>query len=418
MMNICLLSYRGNPYCGGQGVYLYYLSKALSERGHQITVIAGPPYPLEMPWTRLIKIPNHNFINKPGRSAIPAENPLSVLSAGNLTELFLSRLGSNPEMLFFSLRAFQVLRKMIADGERIDIVHDNQSLGYGLLLIKRLGFPVIATIHHPLQVDRREDLKQMSGFFQRFRRSLYYPLWMQKFVARRLDKLVTVSATSKNLICRTYGIPAEKIEVIPNGVDLNFFKPDPAIKKIPGRLLFVGSSEDRKKGVLYLLRALKQINDPNVHLAIVDGRLRAERVYAKNLVKKMGLSSRVSFLEKISGEDLVLEYNKAEVMVVPSLFEGFGLPALEAMASGTAVIASDAGALPEVVGSSEDATGILVPSGNDSALKDAILKLLGDEKLRATLVKNARMRAEKFFSWEQAGEKLEKIYQEQMKRRD
>jgi len=141
-------------------------------------------------------------------------------------------------------------------------------------------------------------------------------------------------------------------------------------------------------------------------------------VYAKNLVKKMGLSSRVSFLEKISGEDLVLEYNKAEVMVVPSLFEGFGLPALEAMASGTAVIASDAGALPEVVGSSEDATGILVPSGNDSALKDAILKLLGDGNLRATLVKNARMRAEKFFSWEQAGEKLEKIYQEQMKRRD
>lgn len=399
-------------------MYLYYLSKALAERGHKVLAIVGPPYPEPMPWAELIKIPDLNFINKPGRSAIPDQDPLSVLSPKNLAELYLSKIGSHPEMLFFSLRAFQIIRQLLKQGKKIDLVHDNQSLGYGLLLIKKLGLPVIATIHHPLQIDRKEDLGQMPEFFKRLRRTFYYPLMMQKLVARRLDRVITVSENSKNLIAKIYRMPGDKIETIPNGVDLNFFRPNPAVKKIPGRLLFVGSSEDRKKGILYLLRALKRINDPKVHLAIVDGRLRPERVYAKNLVHKMGLSARVEFREKISREDLILEYNRAEIAVVPSLFEGFGLPALEAMASGAALIATNAGALPEVVGGREDAGGILVKPGDERALAEAIANLLADPGLRAGLIEKARMRAEKYFSWERVGAQLESIYQEEIKRRE
>ncbi len=409
------MSYRGNPYCGGQGVYLYYLAKALADRGHQVTAMVGPPYPLPMPWARLIKIANLNFINRAGRAAIPSDHPLSALAPGNLAELVLSRIGSNPEMLSFSLRAFQALRQMLEQGERIDLVHDNQSLGYGLLLIQRLGIPVVATIHHPLQVDRKEDLRQMPEFFRRFRRALYYPLWMQKLVARRVNRLVTVSDISRDLIARTYRIPAEKIETVPNGVDLEIFRPNPAVAKVPGRVLFVGSSEDRKKGILYLLRALKRINDPAVRLTIVDGRLRPERVYAKNLAQELGLGPRVAFLEKISRDQLILEYNKAEVVVMPSLFEGFGLPALEAMATGTALIASRAGALPEVVG---EEGGVLFEPGNDRELAEKIIQLLDDAGLRKKLGELGRKRAEQGFGWERVGQRLETIYQEELGKKE
>jgi len=274
VVRICLLSYRGNPFCGGQGVYLYYLSRYLAEKGHQITVLVGPPYPPEMPWAKVIKIKNENFITRPGKEAIPKDNPFKVFQTGNFVELGLSRLGSNPEMLFFSLRAFQIIKRFFREGERFDLVHDNQSLGYGLLLIKQLGIPVVATIHHPLQVDRKEDLK---------------------LVARRLDALLTVSETSRQLVSRWYKISASRIKKIYNGIDLARFRPLADIKKIPGRIIFVGSTEDRKKGILYLLRALKIVSHQQAHLVIVDGRLNPQRVYAKNLVKQMGLVQRSWF---------------------------------------------------------------------------------------------------------------------------
>ena len=417
MVRICLLSYRGNPFCGGQGVYLYYLSRYLAEKGHQITVLVGPPYPPEMPWAKVIKIKNENFITRPGKEAIPKDNPFKVFQTGNFVELGLSRLGSNPEMLFFSLRAFQIIKRFFREGERFDLVHDNQSLGYGLLLIKQLGIPVVATIHHPLQVDRKEDLKQMPEFTRQVKRCLYYPLWMQKLVARRLDALLTVSETSRQLVSRWYKISASRIKKIYNGIDLARFRPLADIKKIPGRIIFVGSTEDRKKGILYLLRALKIVSHQQAHLVIVDGRLNPQRVYAKNLVKQMGLVQKVKFLEKIGEKELVQEYNSAQLAVIPSLFEGFGLPALEAMSCGTALIASRVGALVEVVGEGEEAGGILVNPADEKALAKEIDRVLFDDKLRAELERKARARAERYFSWEQTAGQMEKVYLEVLSQR-
>jgi glycosyltransferase involved in cell wall biosynthesis len=298
------------------------------------------------------------------------------------------------------------------------VVHDNQSLGYGLLLIRGLGLPVISTVHHPLQVDRKEDMRQMPELTRQVKRALYYPIYMQKYVARRLDKIITVSDVSKGLISAWYKIPAEKIETIPNGVDLKFFRSLPEVEKVSGRIIFVGSSEDRKKGVLYLLRSLKRLSAP-AHLVIVDGRLRPERVYAKNLVAKMGLSSRVDFLEKISREQLIIEYNKAQVVVMPSLFEGFGLPALEAMACGVPLVASRAGGLAEVVGQGADAGGILVEPADETALAEALGKVLADESLRRTMSEQGLRRVSKSFGWDQVGERVEKIYNlELTQRRD
>ncbi len=402
-MKIALFSYRGNPFCGGQGVYLRYLSRALAGRGHRVHVFSGPPYPGEMPWAKVHLLPDENFINQPARY-FPARK---MLDPWNLVEYGLARLGSNPEMLAQSLRLYLELRRRHRS-EPFDILHDNQSLGYGLLLIQRLGIPVVATVHHPLGIDRREDLRQMQGAWRKARRAIYYPLVMQGVVARRLKGIITVSDFAGQLVRDHYRLAAEKVERVYNGVDGALFRPRAEIEKVPGRLIFVGSTEDRKKGVRYLLEALTGL-EPPAHLVIVDGRRYPGRVYAKDLIEKLGLGSRVIWRERISDEELVQEYNRAEAAVVPSLFEGFGLPALEAMACGLPVAATTAGALPEVAGKDGEAA-LLVPPREPEALLRAIRLLLASADLRRRLGGQARRRAEQNFSWEKAAAATEAVY--------
>lgn len=411
-LRAALLTYRGNMFCGGQGVYLHHLARALVERGHQITVFSGPPYPEPPPGVELIRLSDPNFINRPA-SSLPESNPLTALRPLEFLEYGLARAGANPEMLAFSLRAFFALRPLHAR-HRFDVVHDNQGLGYGLLLIRRLGLPVVATIHHPLQIDRAEDLKQMNGFFRRARRALYYPLFMQKLVAKNLDRAIAVSGFSRDLVAMSYGLCPDQMTVVPNGVDRSLFHPRPELRREPGRLLFVGSSEDRKKGVRYLLEALALLPE-RFRLVIVDGRRYPGRVYAEELAGRLGLGERVMFRDRIDNSELAEEYCRAELMVVPSLFEGFGLPALEAMASGTPLICSRAGALPEVVG--ED-SALLVPPGDSRALQRAALELSADPERRRRLSEAGIQRAASLFSWSAAAAQVEQVYFEAMAARD
>ena len=402
-LKIALFSYRGNPFCGGQGVYLRHLSRALAGRGHRVHVFTGPPYPGEMPWADVHLLPDENFIVRPARY-FPARK---MLDPFHLFEYGLARLGSNPEMLAQSLRLYLLLRRLHRE-EPFDVLHDNHSLGYGLLLVQRLGLPVVATIHHPLGIDRREDLRQMQGLLRRARRAIYYPLVMQGVVARRLDGVITVSDFAGQMVRDYYRLAPGEVERVYNGVDGAFFRPRAEIKKVPGRAIFVGSTEDRKKGVRYLLEALKVL-EPPAHLVIVDGRRYPGRVYAQNLILELGLQSRVIWREQISDEELVQEYNLAEVAVVPSLFEGFGLPALEAMACGLPVVATTAGALPEVTGADGEAA-LLVPTREPEALARAIRRLLASPALRQRLGEQARRRAERNFSWDQAAAATEAVY--------
>ena len=403
-MKIALFSYRGNPFCGGQGVYLRQLSKALAGRGHRVHVFTGPPYPVAMPWATVHLLPDENFINRPARY-FPAR---TMLDPFHLLEYGLARLGSNPEMLAQSLRLYLLLRRMHRE-EPFDVLHDNQSLGYGLLLAQRLGLPVVATIHHPLGIDRREDLRQMQGLLRKARRAIYYPLVMQGVVARRLEGVITVSDFAGQMVRDHYRLAPGKVERVYNGVDCAFFRPQPEVKKVPGRLIFVGSTEDRKKGVRYLLEALAGLPAP-AHLVIVDGRRYPGRVYARDLIAQLGLKDRVIWRERISDEELVAEYNLAEGAVAPSLFEGFGLPALEAMACGLPVVATTAGALPEVTGPDGEAA-LLVPAREPEALARAIRSLLASPDLRRRLGGQARQRAEQNFSWEKAAAATKAVYE-------
>jgi glycosyltransferase involved in cell wall biosynthesis len=405
-LKIALLSYRGNPYCGGQGIYLTYLANELVNLGHEVHVIVGPPWPLSLKGVTPHPIANCNFFGKKN-NFLPPDNPFKIFTPLTFYEFAASRFGVFPEIKAFSFRAFWKLRDLMQT-HRFDILHDNQCLGYGLLLWKFLGVPVVSTLHHPLSIDRAAWFEQPSNLKQKVKRVLYYPLVMQRIVSNRLDRIITVSHDSARSITEAFGVPPAKIRVVYNGLDSKEFAPLPECPKKPGSLIFVGNSEDRKKGLIYLLQALALLPE-EVHLTIVDGGA-PQRSFAPLLTEKYKIGQRVHFTGKIGAGDLVRYYCSAEVAVVPSLYEGFGFPAAEAMACQLPVVATTAGALPEVVGAED--TGILVPPRDATALARAIRLLLGDPDLRHKMGQAARKRIVKHFTWENAARQMVEVYRE------
>jgi len=414
-MRICLLSYRGNMYCGGQGVYVYYLGQHLAKLGHEVHLIQGPPYTWDIPGVTLHKLPNFNFFATRKfftRFVPPGADLLQLFHPLHFYEFAATRFGFFPEMAAFSFRAWRKLVELSAD-RPFDIVHDNQTLAWGLLLIQALGLPVVTTLHHPLAEDLREDFQQLPHFNDRFRRALYYPVLMNKQVTARLSELVTVSQTAARSCARAFGIPEARIRVIYNGVDVETFRPDPAAQKIPGRLIFVGNTEDRKKGIRYLLEAMMLL-PKEVTLTVVDGGA-PRHLLMEELRRKFNLGDRVQCTGKIPTAELVKKYHEAEIAVSPSLYEGFGFPAAEAMACGLPVVSSDGGALPEVVGTDGKA-GFVVPRRDPAALAQAVKKLLDDPGLRERMGQAGRKRVEENFSWDAACRQMIALYQEAIAR--
>lgn len=406
-MKILLLSYRGNPYCGGQGIYLHYLARELVRQGHEVQVMVGPPYPHALDGIPVHPISNFNFWGRK-TGFLPPENPFQIFYPLHFYEFVVTRFGSFPEMTTFSLRSFRKIVELFRH-ERFDIIHDNQCLGYGLLLLKALKIPVIATIHHPLFIDCGIEFDHHPRLMDKVRLSLYYPLLMQRIVARRLDKIVTVSNKSAEDIERYFKVPSEKIRVVYNGIDLETFRPLKNAKKIPNTLIFVGNTDDRKKGILYLLQAMQLLED-HIKLIVVDGGA-ARKEYASSLVREYGLEDRVVFTGNITQDKLIELYAAAQIAVVPSLYEGFGFPAGEAMACGLPVIATWAGPLPEAVGE-EGEGGILVPPRDPKTLAFHIKSLLQDGKNLEKMGELAQKRIAENFTWEKAGKDMIQVYQE------
>ncbi len=407
-MKICLLTYRGNMYCGGQGIYVYYLAKALNTLGHEVHVMSGPPYPSVPDGVRLHKIDGLNLYETDGLSSL--KNPLQLFQPLNFYEVVATHLGMFPEICTFSMRAYMRLRSLVSQ-ERFDVIHDNQTLGYGMLMARGLGIPVVATIHHPIFIDMKADLAQAKRLWSKFRRTMFYSfLIMQHFVAKRMDRVITVSQISAKDTMRVLKLPEYKVRVVPNGIDINVFKNSNHTPKEPNSIVMVGNTEDRKKGVVFLLKAIKLLQENvDVKLSIVD-RHGDYTKYAPKLVAEHGLGDRVTFTGRLSVDELVKRYSVSEIAVTASVYEGFGLPCAEAMSCGTPVIATRAGALPEIVGS--DGAGILVPPEDPVALSEAIKRLFGDESLRQRMGKAARKRIEESFSWEVAARKTLKVYEE------
>lgn len=392
-------------YCGGQGVYLYYLSRELQRLGHEVDVVVGPPYPDIAPGIEEHRVENLNFFE----NQFPKKTPFKVFTPLNLYELAVTRVGMFPEMFAFSMRAYEKVRQLLCQ-RRFDIIHDNQTLGYGILLMKAFKIPIVATVHHPLPIDRKTDLAYLERVQDRLWRIMFYPFLMQHVVTKRMDRVITVSASAAEETKNVFKVPTQKLRVIYNGIDTTIFRKVDGEDKQHGHLIMVGNSQDRKKGLVYLLEALRLLQRKNdVKLTIVDRGL-PDNEYAPQLVNRYNLDGRVNFTGKVGLEELVEHYSRAEVAVVPSLYEGFGLPAAEAMACGLPVIATTAGALPEVV--EDGKSGILVPPQDAHALAKAIEQLLNDEQLRRVMGEEGRKRVQTHFTWEQAAKKTLEVYQE------
>lgn len=407
-MDICLLSYRGNPYCGGQGVYLYFLSRELARMGHSPTVLVGPPDPWPMPWARIHTVESLNLWGV-RKNFLPPGSPWRLFHPLNFFEFTSTRFGFFPEMLIFSLRAIRALGK-IFPREGFQVFHDVQSLGYGLLLVKRFRRPLVTTVHHPLTIDFQHSLERDRNFKEKYYTVVFYPLGMQGRVIRRCDRVLTSSRETARQIEEAFRVPRNRIRNVANGLDTEFFRPGNGTPREANRVLFVGNTEDPKKGSRYLLQAMTLLPE-KVNLTIVDEGS-PSKTYAPDLVQKLGIRSRVTFTGKLSFEALRREYHSAQVTVVPSLYEGFGLPAAESMACGTPVVASSAGALPEVVG--EDGAAILVPPRDAQALAMAIRQVLEDGGRREWMAKAGRERVENLFSWRKVAERTVEVYKELM----
>jgi len=407
-VRIALLTYRGNMFCGGQGIYAAYLAREWKKAGHDVHVIAGPPLPELDPGIPLHVIPNANVFGVPHPEFVRRENPLELFHPITLWELGVSRFGVFPEMQSFGLRLLARWRQ-IQRRHRFDVVFDNQCLSWGLLGIQAAGTPVVSVIHHPLHIDREADYAIDPALRKKIKRTLYFPLFMQEVVAPRLAKIVTVSEASRYEIERYFGIPEKDVPVVYNGTDLEIFRPVPGVK-IETDLLFVGRTEDRKKGVGTLLEALSLLPE-HVTLKIVDGRIPDDGLVPR-LVRKFRLERRVVLhRQMLDLPDLVAQYSTARAAVVPSFFEGFGFPASEAMACGLPVIANAAGALPEVVGPDGHA-GRLVPPRDPQALAKAIDSVISDPERAAAMGRAARQRVAQLFQWDQAAAGLAQVLEE------
>ena len=390
-LRIALLSYRSKPHCGGQGVYIRHLSRELHALGHHVEVFSGQPYPDLDPGPVLREIPSLDLYRDEDPFRTPRWREYRDWVDGLETAMMWG--GAFPEPLTFSIRALRVLAARTAD---FDVVHDNQGLGYGMLGVRRLGLPLVTSIHHPISVDRRIDLASASRLGALSRRRWYGFVRMQARVARRLARqpgapLITVSESSKRDICRDFRVRPEQVHIIPLGVDTRVFRPREEAR-VPGRIIAVASADSPLKGIATLLRAVgKLVTDTDAHLIVVGKPAPA----TERLTAQLSLTDRVTFSHGLDDEAFSALLASAETAVVPSLYEGFSLPAVEHMASGTPLVASRTGALPEVAGDA----AILVTPGEDEELAAVLRRLHNSPAARAALAARALCRVGERFAW-------------------
>ncbi|MEZ4525663.1 MAG: glycosyltransferase family 4 protein [Desulfobacterales bacterium] len=401
-LRICLLSYRSNPHCGGQGVYVKNLSRALCGLGHEVEVVSGPPLPMLDNGARLSCLQSLDLYNPAALFRTPSLKELA--DPVNLMEwLGVSTMGF-PEPFTFGVRAWQYLKNRFG---RYDIVHDNQSLSYGVWAIKT-RIPAIATIHHPITVDRDIAVQSVRSLWKKLKHRRWYSfIGMQIRVARKFSHIITVSECTRADISREFGIPAGRFRVVPNGIDTGIFHPVPEIQREKNRIIVTNSADMPLKGLYYLLQAVAElVKTRDIRLVIIGTPKKDGGVV--RLIRDLGIGAHVQFTGRISDEEFVHQYARASAAVVPSVYEGFGLPAGEAMACGVPVISTTGGALPEVVGDA----GLLVPPADPAALTKAVTDLLDHPEKAAQLGQAGYDRVQRHFTWEQAARKTVNAYRE------
>ena len=407
-MRIALLSYRSKTHCGGQGVYVRHLSRGLAELGHDVEVFSGQPYPEHLdPRVRLTEVPSLDLYREPDPFRTP--RPGEFRDSIDLLEVATMWTAGFPEPRTFSMRAARLLS---ARRGEFDVVHDNQCLGAALLDIAEY-LPVVATVHHPITRDRDLDLAAAKWWRRPLVRRWYGFAGMQKRVARRIPDLLTVSSSSAADIAADFRVSPDQLHLVPLGVDTELFNPD-AAQRVPGRIVAISSADRPLKGIGNLLRALARLRvHHDVELQLI-AKLEQDGPTEK-LIAELGVSDIVRVSGGLTDAEVAALLASAEVACIPSLYEGFSLPAVEAMASGTPIVASRAGALPEVLGTDGECADLVAP-GDIDELTTALGRLLDSPERRTRLGAAGRRRAVEVFSWESVAAQTVRIYQQAIDR--
>lgn len=403
-LKILLPSYRSHKFTGGQGVYMRLISKALVEMGHEIDVISGPPYPELDPRVNLIKLPSLDLYSRPkNRFGFPAPPWEDMKTAIDYYEYLAHLSGAFPEPYTFGVRMAHYLKDKI---HQYDVLHDNQTLCWGLEKIRKMGLPVVGTIHHPITMDRRIAIDAADTItLNLLTRRWYSFLRMQIKVARKLDPIIVVSESTRRDVSTDFGIPADKMNCVYHGIDYEQWRPIPSVERKEDQLIAVASADVPLKGLIYLIEAYAELlkKRPDLKLKVI-GTLR-EGLTRKRM-KALGILGKVEFVSGLTDEDITHLYAESTIAITPSVYEGFGFPAGEALASGIPVISTTGGSLPEVVGDA----GILVPPKDSEALALAIDTLLDQPEQRQELGRKGRQRMVESFNWQLTAKNVTRIY--------
>ena len=390
-LRLAYLTYRGKPHVGGQGVYTRHLTKALADLGHHVEVYGGQPYPVLDSRVELHQLPSLDIFNDQFPGRFPAYWELNNWPNA-LEALYLLR-GTFAEPLTFSLRAYRALQERVND---FDLVHDNQCLGKHILSIEKI-IPTIVTLHHPITKDRKLEMQHTKNYWKRRGISRWYSfVKMQGKVASRLPRIVVVSENSIADIHTDMKVSLDRMRLVPVGVDPDLFKPIPSVARKPHHLITTASADVALKGLAYLLEAVAKLRtERDIHLTII-GKPRAGA--SADLIASLGLSDCITYVSGVSDERIVELYAESTLAVVPSLYEGFSLPSIEAMSTGICLVATTGGALPEVTGRDGD-TVLSCPPGDADALAAALRRGLDDEQLRIKIGAAGRTRVVERWSW-------------------
>jgi len=391
-LRIAYLTYRGKPHVGGQGVYTRHLTKALLDLGHEVEVFGGQPYPVLDERITLTKLPSLDLFNDhyPGR--FPAFWEFKTRE--DFLEVGVFSTGVFPEPLAFSAR---VHRHLAPRAHEFDLIHDNQCLGWGIKRLEKI-IPTIVTLHHPITRDRALEMAAAPNFYKRWSIGRWYSfVKMQGKVASQMPRVVVVSENSINDIHADMGVALDRMRLVPVGVDPELFTPLPHIERKSGRLITTASADVALKGLAYLIEAMVALREEGRDISLtIIGRPKPGK--SMDLIDRYNLHPHIEFVSGVSDERIVELYAEAELAVVPSLYEGFSLPAIEAMCTGTPLVATDGGALPEVTGADGE-TVFRCTAGDVSSLATSIRQALDQPEARAAIGTAGRQRVTERWSW-------------------
>ena len=398
-LNIAICSYRSAPFGGGQGIFVFELSKALYDLGHNVDVISGPPYPNLKNSIKLIKSPGLNLFstfNFQDRLKIFSEKKNK--SADDWYEFISALFGGFPELKTFGNRAQNLLSE-----SSYDVVIDNQSLSYGMIKVQK-NIPLIEIIHHPITKDYRYDIKFSKGMIQKISKWRWFSfLKMQKKVSLKLKVISTPSHNSKKDITKDFGVLEKNISVIPNGIDYEGFTPMQDIKRVPEQIITTASADVPLKGLDFTLLAVARLKEdyPGLKLVIIG----APRPggHTERLIKRLQIDQNILYRSNLTRHEIAVEYAKSNIAIVSSLYEGFGFPVGEAMSCAIPLIATNVASIPEITQSFAE----LIPAESTDAIELAIRNIFTNPTKSQLRADAGRMHIIENFNWK----KIAKLYE-------